>query len=639
MKKYLPFIFLLIIYLSSKAQNINDIAEIEQKAHAGIFKSLQSAVTNNYDLNYHRCEWEVDPAVKYIKGKITSYFKVIANGFQQIEFDLSDSLTVDSVQFHNSNLLFSQLSGDVLQITLPSVLPINTLDSISVYYQGVPTSVGFGSFTQSVHNGVPIIWTLSEPYGAKTWWPCKQSLNDKVDSMDVIITIPQAYRAASNGLLIGETLSGSKKTVHWKSRNPIAAYLVAIGVTNYARYSNFVPLTNHSLEVLNYVYPEDSALAVTQTPDIIDIIKLYDSLTITYPFANEKYGHAQFGWGGGMEHQTMSFVTNFGHALIAHECAHQWFGDHVTLGSWQDIWLNEGFATYFEGLTEERYFSSTWRSWKQLKIANITSAPDGSVFVDDTTSVSRIFDGRLSYNKGSYLLHMLRWKLGDSLFFQGLKNYLNDPDLAGKYSRTTDLKNHLENVSGQNLTNFFNQWFYGQGYPSYHITWGQIGNTVSLTIDQTTSHSSVPFFEMPVPIRFIGEINDTTIIFDNHSSGQNFTAAINFPVINIQIDPDLRLISANNTISGIIEVPSMDNQVAVYPNPSNNTLSLLFLNNANTAEQVEIRDVFGQLIYQSEKYLGIKEQITLDISSLTKGTYFLKINLKSGINFKKFVKE
>ncbi len=480
------FISAFILFYNAGAQSVlkssgaSDIPAMEQKAQAAKQRSVLSGAPDNYDLKYHRCEWEIDPAVYFIKGAITSYFKPTVSGFNQIAFDFSDSLDVDSVKYHNSVLSSIQLGGDVIQISLPSVIPINTLDSITVYYHGVPPSTGFGSFIQSTHNGVPVVWTLSEPFGAKEWWPCKQSLNDKIDSVDIFITTPQIYRAASNGLLLSENISGNSKIYHWKTRYPVAAYLIAAAVTNYSTYSDFVPLPGgDSLQVLNYVYPEGDSLARTLTPAIIEIIKFYDSIAVTYPFANEKYGHAQFGWGGGMEHQTMSFVVGFNYSLIAHECAHQWFGDHITCGSWQDIWLNEGFATYFEGLTVERYFPGNWLQWKTSAVNNITSWPGGSVLCDDTTSVNRIFDGRLSYNKGGYLLHMLRWKLGDSIFFLSLKNYLNDPLLAGKYARTPDLIAHFEAASNQSLTSFFNQWYYNQGFPSYHLLWGQTGSDVT----------------------------------------------------------------------------------------------------------------------------------------------------------------
>jgi aminopeptidase N len=527
----------------------------------------------------------------------------------------------------------------VLHIDLPGIIPINTLDSITVYYQGMPPNTGFGSFNQSTHNGVPIIWTLSEPFGAKDWWPCKQSLNDKIDSLDIIVTVPQANRVASNGLLLSETSSGSNKIYHWKTRYPIAAYLIAIGVTNYSAYSNYVPLPGgDSLQVLNYVYPETDSLARTQTPDIINVIKFYDSLTITYPFANEKYGHAQFGWGGGMEHQTMTFVVAFNHSLIAHECAHQWFGDHVTCGSWQDIWLNEGFATYFEGLTEQRFFPSVWLQWKSSAINDITSMPGGSVLCDDTTSVNRIFDGRLSYNKGAYLLRMLNWKLGDSLFFLSLKNYLNDPHLAGSYAHTTDLIAHLEATGNQNLTAFFNQWYYNQGFPSYHLLWGQTGNAVTLTVSQTQSDPSVSFFEMPIPVRFVGQSKDTTIVFNHTGSGQVFNFNVPFPIVSVQFDPEQWLISRGNTVTGILEYPSINDQIIVYPNPANENLNILSLNNANTVESFEITDVLGKIILKSGQYPGIQKVVSIDISQFAKGTYFIKTNLKSGVNYRSFVK-
>ncbi|MFH1320399.1 MAG: M1 family aminopeptidase [Bacteroidota bacterium] len=526
------------------------IVEAEQKANSGKLTFMPSFFANDYDLKYHRLEWEIDPDINYIKGIITSYFKPKITGFGNIYFDLSLDLTVDSVKYHGSLSTFDHSNNDLLEITLPATIPVGTLDSISIYYQGVPPSSGFGSFIQTDHDGTPIIWTLSEPYGAKEWWPCKQDLVDKIDSIDVIVTTPQAYRVASNGLLVSENIVGPNKIYHWKHRYPIAAYLIAIAVTNYAYYSNYVSTGSDSLEVLNYVFPEDLASAQSQTPGIIPVIQLFDTLFEEYPFSNEKYGHAQFGWGGGMEHQTMSFMGSFGHELMAHELAHMWFGDKITCGSWQDIWLNEGFGTYLTGLTYEHMFGGIyWEIWKTNQINNITSEPDGSVWVDDTTSVWRIFSGRLSYAKGAMLLHMLRWKLGDTNFFQAIKNYLSDYSLAYGYARTYQLRQHFENTSGQNLTEFINDWFYGEGYPSYQITWSQTGNVVNLTVSQTQSHSSVSFFEMPVPIQFKGQSQETILVFDHTYSGQSFLSLVDFTVDSVFFDPYLWIISANNSVT------------------------------------------------------------------------------------------
>ncbi len=552
MKKTLTSIFLLFTLFCRGQEDgaFRQLVTMEQKAHGFIEAGMSSAVPDNYDLKYHRFQWTIDPAVNYIKGSVTSYLIPTSGNLGVINFDLSLILDVDSVKYHNANVAFVHNANDLLQINLPSPILFNTLDSVTVYYQGIPFGGGLGSFVKSTHSGVPVIWTLSEPFGAKDWWPCKQSLNDKIDSIDVIVTTPQSYRVASNGLLKSEITSGTNKIYHWQSHYPIAAYLVAIGVTNYAVYHDYLPLSpTDTIDVLNYVYPEHLPTAQSQTPDILNVIALFNNLVGLYPFSEEKYGHCEFGWGGGMEHQTMSFVINFSHSLIAHECAHQWFGDKVTCGSWEDIWLNEGFATYMEGLSEEFLFPSTWTSWKTSKINSITSSPNGSVLCDDTTSVSRIFDSRLSYSKGAYLLHMLRWKLGDALFFQSLRNYLEDPDLAFSYAKTPDLIRHLENTSGQDLTKFFDQWYYKQGYPSYQVRWNQIGNDVCVKISQTQSNASVNFFEMPVPVRFQGSGHDTTIVFNHTFSGQAFNAELNFTATTVTFDPNLWLISKNNTVT------------------------------------------------------------------------------------------
>src|SRR5690554_5113348 len=254
-------------------------------------------------------------------------------------------------------------------------------------------------------------------------------------------------------------------------------------------------------------------------------MNIFADLFEPYPYAEEKYGHAQMGWGGGMEHTTVSFMGNFGRSLIAHELGHQWFGNKVTCGSWQDVWLNEGFATYMEGLVVETIDgNANFKSWKQEQVYNITYYPGGSVHIpaQDTTSVDRIFHGRLSYDKGSMVLHMLRKKLGDTDFFQGATNYLNDPALAFGYAKTEDLIRNMEITSGKDLTEFFDDWIYGEGYPSYTIKWNQQNNEeINIKISQTQSHHSVSFFEAPVPLRLHGTQGETLdLVLENTVNNQ-----------------------------------------------------------------------------------------------------------------------
>lgn len=428
----------------------------------------------DYDLIYQRMEWEVDPAVSFIRGEITSHFVSQQTNLTEIEFDLHAEMIVDSITQKGQPIGFSR-SQNKINVQLNETLSKGQTDSLSVFYQGEPPSTGFGSFTIDTHNQTPVLWTLSEPYGAMEWWPCKQSLADKIDSIDVIVTTPEPYRTASNGILVSENVIDGKRTMHWKHRYPIATYLVAIAVTNYADYSDFLETENGSeIEILNFVYPENETKAKSETPVTADIMALFNELIGEYPFANEKYGHAQFGWGGGMEHQTMSFMGNFGFELVAHELAHQWFGNYITLGSWQDIWLNEGFATYLSGLAYENMLDGVWwPSWKRLNHDRITSEPGGSVFVEDTTSVSRIFSSRLSYSKGAYLLHMLRWVLGDEPFFNAMRNYFNDPEVTNGFARTNQLIKHFETAGDTIFFEFFNDWFYGEGFPVYSVEFSQ----------------------------------------------------------------------------------------------------------------------------------------------------------------------
>jgi len=605
----------------------------------------QSRITNpntsNYDITYHRLEWNLDPIISpaSIAGVITTYWEA-KSPMNTITFDLKSNMSVSQVSQRSTNLSFTH-TNDELVITLPSTQSIGVLDSLSITYSGVPEAGGFGYFNRSTHNSVPIVWSLSEPYGAMYWWPCKQDLNDKADSIDVFVTHPQfylgsiEYKTASNGVLISEIVNGSNKTTHWRHNYPIPAYLIAFSITNYTSYTDWAyEGTPQAIPILNYVYPEGLSSAQSNTPITADIIELYGDLFEMYPYANEKYGHAQFPWGGGMEHTTMSFMVNFGRSLIAHELAHQWFGDKVTCGSWEDIWLNEGFATYCEGLTIEALDgSNAFKSWRSGKITNITGSSSGSVFCTDTTSVNRIFDGRLSYNKGSMVLNMLRYKLGNTQFFQSIKNYLSDPNLAYGYARTIDLQNHFEDQSGIDLDEFFADWFMGQGYPSYQLQWSQSAGQVFIVVNQTQSNPLVSFYEMPLPIKITGTGGEVQWLRLEHTSnGQLFSQPASFTIAQIEFDPDLELISKNNTV--ILEVLDEEtNNLVVFPNPTSDIIQIQPTQGIELKE-ISIFNSFGQLLLHQNA-----QNLSIDMSSFTPGAFILQVKTEKGILYKTILKE
>lgn len=617
-----------------QSNQLYEIANAEKKANAFKINPAQQNLITDYKINYHLCRWQVNPAANYIKGAITTYFKPQSANFDTILFNMSDSLLIDSIIYHNISLTFSQ-SANVLSIPLPSIVGINVQDSIMVFYQGVPPNTGFGSFVTNTHNGTPILWTLSEPYGASDWWPCKNGLTDKIDSIDIIITTPSQYRAASNGILVSETLNGPDKIYHWKHRYPIATYLVCMAVTNYVQYTHTVPFGTSNTQVLNYVYPEDSATVVNQTPVIIPIMQLFDTLFGVYPFVDEKYGHCQNGWGGAMEHQTFTFTGAFGFELLAHELAHHWFGNKITCGSWEDIWLNEGFATYLSGLCYEHIAPAWWMPFKSGRINNITSLPDGSVWCDDTTDVNRIFSGRLTYAKGGMILHQLRWIIGDSAFFAGINNYLNDTTLAYNFALTSNFKAHMEAASGQNLTWYFNDWYWGQGFPSYQIQWSQTGNTVTLTVNQTQSHVSVPFFELPLPVQLKNQTQDTIVRLNNTFSGETFTLNIPFTVDSVKFDPDLWLITASNTITSVDENELVKN-ISVFPNPANDYLQIKFSLPFDKLT-IQFFDESGRKI--KEVRADKKEELDINIQDLCCGVYFIRFSADNRTFSKKIVIE
>jgi aminopeptidase N len=636
MRKYILLFFTILSFSNTYGQindwNVCDISESEAKSSQMNYFSEplnKNILTKNYDLKYHRLELEIDPDIYYIKGIVTTYFEMKESNINAIYFDITDSLTVDSVIYHGTNLIFEKSEKDLLKINFLTPLLQDDLDSLTVYYQGEPPAGdGFGSFVQDYHNNKPIIWTLSEPYGAKDWWVCKQSLSDKIDSIDIFVTVPNGNRVASNGLLVNEITQNNKTTFHWKHRYLIETYLVAIAVTNYVEYSDYYDLQNgDSLLLLHYVYPEDSVKLIKKAARLLDFMEIFSDIFGEYPFANEKYGHAQFSRGGGMEHQTMSFMTNYNFELVAHELVHQWFGNKVTCGSWEDIWLNESFATYFTGIAYERIYPDLyWKPWREIQMENSRGLPNQSIFVEDTTSVGRIFSYPTTYAKGAMMLHTLRWKTGDDAFFQAVYNYMNDPKLAFGYARSSDFIRHIETTSGMDLGNFFEDWLYGSGHPNYTISWENISESeIKVTVNQTQTDASVLFFDLPLPIRIQSGTEIQDFVLDNTFNGETFILNTDFQPDTLLFDADLWILKGEEIV---YQIQPLETMLLISPNPTTDFINIELENTIETIDYIEVYNSVGQKVKGWE--IDKLKRVEVNVSSLSSGVYIVHISTSLG---------
>ena len=633
-------------FAQGKKSSFDELVESEMKAAAKFTNVTVNPNTQNYDVTYHKLEISVNPSVYALSAKVTTTFKALSN-MSTVTFDFSkitntsdplypNRIIVSSVKQNGVDLIFSHADSNELVIDLSSTLLTGNITSVEITYAGAPANSGFGSFVKSQHNNTNIIWTLSQPFGAMDWWPCKQDLNDKIESIDVYVKAPSMFTSVSNGIEPAPPVTtGLFKTSHFHHGYPIPAYLICFAVTNYSVINQTGGTAPNTYPIKNYIYPESLPFVQSQLAQTPLILNLFENLFEIYPYHNEKYGHAQFGWGGGMEHTTISFMQNFERQLVAHEMAHQWFGNKITCGTWKDIWLNEGFATYLAALVVENFDGqAAFTTEKSSMIDFITQSPNGAVYLTDiqATNVNRIFSQRLSYNKGAMVLNMLRFKLGDTMFFQSLKNYLADPNLAFNYAITSNLQSHFEAVYGSSLQEFFNDWIYNQGYPSYNITaQNVVAGQVKFTISQTQSNPSVSFFEMPISVRVFGANNQQMdLILNNTSNGEIIYQNVPFVVTSLQFDPDKNIISKNN--SAVLNIKNIELEtLKLFPNPSSNVLQLS-LPNEVILEKATFYNSIGQVVKSS------KNETTWNVNDLSGGIYLLNLETNFGVKQMKFIK-
>jgi aminopeptidase N len=562
--RYIAMLFVLIIALPVTAGQLEDDinralehrteeAALKTRVAISAARAIEQRTVNQdqYDVTHYNLDLTLSPSTSQLSGVVTTTATVIGNDISSVDLDLKSNMTVDSCQANGASTTFTR-SGDRVTVNLPSTHTAGDEFSVEVTYHGNPAGSYFG---WDSYAGQDMIWTLSEPYGARTWWPCKDINTDKAESVDIIVTVPDNLVVASQGLMVSDVDNGSTRTFTWHHNYPVVTYLVSLACYPYTVFEDYYTPQDGGEDMLlqYFVYPDHYNSVQDNYALVPDMISRFAEGYGEYPFVDEKYGHAEFTWGGGMEHQTISSMGGWSEDLISHELGHQWWGDMITCADFGHIWLNEGFATWSEAYWIEQ--ASGWSTYMAY-MDGAAYMGSGTIIVEDPNDFWGIFDSNLSYNKASWVVHMLRGALGDDAFFQALKDYRAEYIYSS--ATTEQFRDAVEQSSGVELDDFFQQWIYGEYFPVYRSGWGQTGSELTVQIEQVQTNTDL--FHMPITLRVTTDVETTDLIVDNSLIDETYSFTVNGTVTSVQVDPDGWILKQVETS---VTNPSFDSGILV----------------------------------------------------------------------------
>lgn len=624
-------------------------------APKGSPKVLPTEVQNAYDVKWYFLNLNAENTTVEISGDVTIKAEVVYPVMDTFSFHLHENYTIEKILINGAEKAFETRGDERLVGDLD--LTQGSLFDAQIFYHGESGTPGAffsgisSAFDNRYGNGFHVTWTLSEANNAYQWFPVKQDLTDKADSVWVFVTTTKPNKVGSNGILTNVVdLPENKTRYEWKSNYVIDYYLISIAVADYQDYSIYatIPQTGEQVLIQNYIYNSPDCLethkaAIDETKDMI---AHFSELFGPYPFADEKYGHTMGYFGGAMEHQTMTTTGYLYDGIIVHELVHQWFGDLVTCASWEYIWLNEGFASYGEYLWYEHVWGreEAFKGFNGDIIASVRkNGKTGSVYVpiEYIDDEGRIFSGTLTYNKGAVLVHMLRYELGDDdeLFYEILQTYLQR--YANGVATADDFKSVVEELSGKDFTTFFDQWYYGEGYPMYNLYWNITGNTININSVQTvTAPNATPLFKLAYEVEFQYDNGDKEIVtFYQDQKEQQFTHEIpeGREIQNMIFDPTHWLLASGvfyyepNAIDG----QDNDPKISVYPNPASDFLHIAFDDSWRETKKIDLVDASGKRLAEFQTN---DKNYQLDISTFASGIYFLIFHYEGKTYTQKIIK-
>jgi aminopeptidase N len=584
-----------------------------------------------YDVLKYDINISLLPDEQIINARVTIDFVAVEDIDDNLVFDFA-GLAIDSVFWDNRRVSATR-QNETLQIPVPLFIMAGDTHSVQIYYQGKPQK---GLYFRSNGQGDTVIYTHNEPYDAHFWFPCKDDPSDKA-KLEMKITVPGPLIVLSNGKLIGQSFSGSGYTLFsWKEDYPIATYLVSLAAGHYTVVDKIFPWSTVDLLLQYYVYPEDVERGESALESTAEMMDFYSDYIGEYPFISEKYSMVEVPMreAAAMENQTATTMGDFvmdNQGVIAHELAHQWWGDALTPSFFKDIWLNEGFASYFDALFTE--FKDGKESFK-TKMDNFRNriTTDGSLLYPIYNPPLRYLFGNAVYYKGAWVLHMLRAKMGDETFREICRRYYED--FRYKNVTTADFIHTAELISGCTLLDFFNQWLEYGGLPVIIGSWNQINGTVELSLQQDQEE---PVYRFDLDVLIKGVSTDTLLEIPVTERFVRQRISFAEPVAGIVIDPDKKILNTNN--SPLYLIPKRSRLVRLFPNPFNERVTISYQLSRREKVSITIYNLLGEkvaLLVDDEKNIGI---YTIDWSGLSAatGAYYCVMKTKEDLDIRKMV--
>jgi aminopeptidase N len=594
----------------------------------------------NYDINYIKLDAEIGVQNNSIKGNVLISAKSKIASLGKIVFELQQGAVIDSV-FVNGKKENAITNKNLREINLSNSIQNFKYFNFQVFYYCSSTNIISDRSTCGMLTQIGICTASnSEPFFTSYWLPCKQVLENKIDSMDIAITVDDSLKACANGILKKiDTLPNHKLKFNWKTNYPTAYYLIAIAAGKYIDYSFSTQLPNgKKMMIQNYIY-EYSPTILSNSKSYLDTVAMllnyYSTLFGEYPFANEKYGHCMAPINGGMENQTMTTIYSLTNMqMMAHELGHSWFGDKVTCGSWGDIWLNEGFASYTEYLFCKQFrgeSSALQLMNKFQKVAKIFGFTP--VYIKNAINPSRIFSPEITYQKGAAIIHALRYEINnDELFFNAIRKF--QTDFAYKTASVSNLIQSINEVTKKDYQYFFDEWYYGVEYPVLSMRWNQQKEKVMLIVSQTNKQDTIiPFFKMDIDCEFNGFQKDTTLRLSLKSKTDTFYFCFSDKINEskkIEFDPLHWLIADVDTIYNDLNLRpdyastfrfcnQNRNDWILFPNPSIG--NFITLSHHYESSTLEVFDILGRKVIY---YKNCPSNIPIQVN-LSRGLYSAKL--------------